>query len=550
MPNSVNSAFGRIVNALREFSVAQRTLALIGVAVLIVGSIALGAWLTRSTYSPLFTGLGGSDASAIVDQLDANGVPYQLSDGGATIMVPDTEVNGARLNAAAAGLPSLDSGGYTLLDTMGVTASEFQQSVTYKRAIEGELASTIGSIEGVSQASVQLAIPKESVFTSEKNDPTASVFIQTSAGATLTTDQVQAITHLTAAAVDGLTPENVAVISADGTVLSAVGTGATGTTDQQASTYEDRVRSSVQAMLDQVVGAGNATVVVAADMSLSSAQRVEETFTAPEGDPTLSESTSTQNFTGTGGAAGGVLGPDNIAVPTGTGTGDGTYTSDTATKNNAINKVTETTTIPAGQVTRQTISVAVNSDVVTSMDAATIRGLVEAAAGVDTTRGDDVQVELVSFTKPDATEAAAALAAAAAQEQQNNIVKIITTAVPFVGVALVLIILLSAFRGKRRKKGEEELDLGAFAASRESMEATALAVAAAAANLPIAAAPPATPVTPASPAYPAALPGDGAENESLGGIDRMRLEIDALAAVSPERTADYLRGLMDDRTRA
>jgi flagellar M-ring protein FliF len=215
--------------------------------------------------------------------------------------------------------------------------------------------------------------------------------------------------------------------------------------------------------------------------------------------------------------------------------------------------VTETTTIPAGQVTRQTISVAVNSDVVTSMDAATIRGLVEAAAGVDTTRGDDVQVELVSFTKPDATEAAAALAAAAAQEQQNNIVKIITTAVPFVGVALVLIILLSAFRGKRRKKGEEELDLGAFAASRESMEATALAVAAAAANLPIAAAPPATPVTPdspASPAYPAALPGDGAENESLGGIDRMRLEIDNLAAVSPERTADYLRGLMDDRTRA
>lgn len=548
MPNSVTSAFGRIVNALREFSVAQRTLALIGVAVLIVGSIALGAWLTRSTYSPLFTGLGGSDASAIVDQLDANGVPYQLSDGGATIMVPDTEVNGARLNAAAAGLPSLESGGYSLLDKMGVTASEFQQSVTYKRAIEGELASTIGSIDGVSQASVQLAIPEDSVFTSEKNDPTASVFIQTAAGATLTTDQVQAITHLTAAAVDGLTPENVAVISADGTVLSAVGTGATGTTDQQASTYEDRVRSSVQAMLDQVVGAGNATVVVAADMSLSSAQRVEETFTAPEGDPTLSESTSTQNFTGTGGAAGGVLGPDNIAVPTGSGTGDGTYTSDTATRNNAINKVTETTTIPAGQVTRQTISVAVNSDVVTTMDAATIRGLVEAAAGVDTTRGDAVQVELVSFTKPDATEAAAALAAAAAQEQQNNIVKIITTAVPFVGVALVLIILLSAFRGKRRKKGSgDELDLGEFAASRESMEATALAVAAAAANLPLAPPPPAAAVTESA---PAALPGDGAENEMPGGIDRMRLEIDNLAAVSPERTADYLRGLMDDRTRA
>lgn len=543
MPSSVTSAFGRITHALREFTVAQRTLALIGVAVLVVGSVALGAWFTRSTYAPLFSGLSATDASAIVDQLDADGVAYQLTDGGSTIMVPETDVNGARLKAAAAGLPSLESGGYSLLDSMGVTTSEFQQSVTYKRAIEGELASTIGALDGVSQASVRLAIPEDSVFVSEKNDPTASVFIETERGVNLSSEQVQAITHLTAASVDGLTPENVAVVSADGTVLSAVGVGATGSSDQQASTYEDRVRGAVQSMLDQVVGVGNATVVVAADMSLASAQRVEESFTTPEGDPALSEATDTQNYTGTGGGAAGVLGPDNIAVPTGTAGGDGTYTSESTTRNNAINKVTETTTIPAGEITRQTISVAVNSDIVTTMDAATLEGLVAAAAGIDETRGDAVQVELVSFTTPDVAVATEALAEARAQEQENNIVKIITTAVPFVGAALILVILLSAFRGKKRKKGDDGPDLGELAASRESLEATALAVAAT--NLPI-----------APPPVPAPLPSgnDGSlptpDDDGTTGIDRMKFEIDNLAAVSPERTAEYLRGLMDDRTRA
>ena len=110
---------------------------------------------------------------------------------------------------------------------------------------------------------------------------------------------------------------------------------------------------------------------------------------------------------------------------------------------------------------------------------------------------------------------------------------------PFVGAAIILVILLSAFRGKRRKKGDDGPDLGELAASRESLEATALAVAAT--NLPIAPA-------------PAPLPGADAglpiPDDDASGIDRMRLEIDNLAAVSPERTADYLRGLMEDRTRA
>ncbi|HEY8296128.1 MAG TPA: flagellar basal-body MS-ring/collar protein FliF, partial [Micrococcaceae bacterium] len=358
MPPQLSALFARFGRTIQGFSIAQRTIALIGIAGLVLGSIALASWLGQPSYSPLFSGLQGADANKIVDQLKADNVPYQLSNGGATIMVPQDKVNDERLKAAAAGLPASKTAGYSLLDNMGVTSSDFQQSVTYKRAIEGELASTIQSMDGVQTASVQLALPKDTVFVSEKTDPTASVFVETAKGASLNSDQVQAIVHLTSASIDGMKPTDVAVIDSSGKVLSAVGTGLAGGADKQATDYEAKVTSSVQAMLDQVAGPGNANVVVSATMNPSSGQTVAESFSSPSNAAPLSESQNTQSYTGTGGDAAGVLGAS--AAPS-NASGNGTYSSNNTTKNNAVNKTTATTTTPAGAVQRQTISVAVNS---------------------------------------------------------------------------------------------------------------------------------------------------------------------------------------------
>src|SRR6185312_9967541 len=114
----------------------------------------------------------------------------------------------------------------------------------------------------------------------------------------------------TSASIDGMKATDVSVVDSNGDVLSAVGTGATGSADKQSSDYETRVRDTVQAMLDRVVGPGNATVAVAADLSQESANRVQETYSTPDGSPTLSESTDKQiGATGTGGTgATGVLG--------------------------------------------------------------------------------------------------------------------------------------------------------------------------------------------------------------------------------------------------
>ncbi|TFB83819.1 flagellar M-ring protein FliF [Cryobacterium algoricola] len=536
MPRQISSFFQRLGQNIREFTVAQRTVAIIGVAVLALGIAALTMWATKPAYTPLFSGLAGADASAIVDQLATDKVDYQLSDGGATILVPQADVYAERLKAAAAGLPTSDTGGYSLLDKMGVTASEFQQSVTYKRALEGELANTIQAMQGVKTASVRLAIPKDTVFVSEKQDPTASVFVATQTGVTLSSDQVQAIVHLTSASIDGMKPTDVAVIDSKGIVLSAVGTGVTGTGAEQSTDYEQRVRGSVQAMLDKVLGAGNATVVVAADMSAQSASRVEESFTSPTNAPALNEAVKTETYTGSGAAgAAGVLGTTTTTTtPTGTST-DGSFTSADTTKNNAVNKVTETRTIPAGAVNRQTVSVAVNKDTIGSLNVADVTSLVSSAAGIDSTRGDAVTVEVVSFNGQAATDAAAALAQQDAQTSADRMGEIVRIGIITAGILITLILGMLLYARRSRRQSRESIEVDDMLQVRQALAPAAVPFGLTAPIAPIMIDPSPTVAF----GVPAFTPPVASE--------RMRVEIDALAQRDPKKTAEYLRGLMDDR---
>ncbi|TFC75586.1 flagellar M-ring protein FliF [Cryobacterium sp. TMS1-20-1] len=532
MPAPISAAFGRFGRAVREFTVAQRTVAIIGIAVLVLGIAALAMWAVKPNYTPLFSGLSGADASTIVEQLSTDGVPYELSDGGATILVPEADVYDQRLKSAAAGLPSDSTGGYSLLDTMGVTSSEFQQSVTYKRAIEGELARTISSLDGVQTASVRLAIPEASVFVSETNDPTASVFVQTKSGVTLSSSQVQAIVHLTSASIDGMKSSDVAVVDAAGTVLSAVGVGATGTAGQQASDYETRVSGAVQTMLNRVVGAGNATVVVTADMSTESASRVEEVFTTPEDAPALTETVDTETYAGTGGGAAGVLGPDNIAVPDGA-TGDGTFASESTVRDNAINKVTESRTIPAGAVTRQTVSVAINADAAANVNLADLTALVSTAAGIDVIRGDAVTVEAIAFDTTAADAAAAAIAAGTAAEASARLVQMVTVGIIAVSILLAIVAGLVIYARRSKRMSRESLDIGDLAGERGALGAPTVALSLEGIDAPLELAPVVVPIV---------------REPSI--TDQQRADIDALALRDPQKTAEYLRTLMDDREMA
>ncbi|WP_336640240.1 flagellar basal-body MS-ring/collar protein FliF [Microbacterium sp. USHLN272] len=544
MPKVITNSFERVKLIVSGFSIAQRTIAIIGVALLVMGAVALGAWLTKPQMSPLFTGLSAGDASAVVDQLKSAGVGYELAEGGATILVPDDQVYAQRLAAASAGLPGDTSEGYTLLDKMGVTASEFQQSVTYKRAIEGELASTIGAMDGISTASVQLAIPEESVFVSEQQTPTASVFVKTRNGATLSDEKIEAIIHLTSASVPGMTPEDVAVTDQNGTVLSAVGSGVAGNSSKQATEHEARVAASVNRMLETIVGPGNATVTVSADVANSTSERMDETYSAPEGDLSASEQTKTETYTGGQGGGTGVLGPDNIAVPNGAD-GDGAYEFEETSRNNAVNKSTEKTITPAGEVTRQTVSIALNRGTVTGVTAAQIETLVASAAGIDVERGDTIAVEFVEFAGAGANAAQTALAAAeaeqAAQFQQELVRSAIIGGSILLAVIILVVFLSIRLRMKRRIAYTDEGPIEYLATLTESEEQKLKSLKGLQDREALTA-----PLLPQ--VSPTLLDVEEEPEREQILVERRRREIDDIARREPQATATALASLMDEST--
>ena len=301
-----------------------------------------------------------------------------------------------------------------------MTSSEFQQQVTYQRALEGELARTIGAMDGVSAASVKLALPQESVFVSETPDPTASVFIQTGATGALPPASVQAIVHLVSASIENMKPEGVAVIDSNGVVLSSVG-GDSSTVMQsgQISEYEQRIATNVQAMLDRVVGAGNAVVSVSAELDYDKTQTTTETFSSDPSAAPLSESTTREEYTNASNetTAGGVLGPDNITQPVDAASDNGSYLKETAVRNNAVNKVTSVQETAPGSVKRQSVSVVVSKEAAASLNMGELEDMVAAAAGFDEGRGDVVSVSRMTFDETAAETAQVALSEAVAEER-------------------------------------------------------------------------------------------------------------------------------------
>lgn len=539
MPAPLQALFRRITATIAGFSFAQKTLAVLGILVLVLGGIGLGAWLGQPKYVPLFSGISAADAQAITDQLHSDNVPYQLTDGGATILVPQAQVYQERMKAAAANLPSSTNQGYSLLNTMGVTTSDFQQTVTYKRAMEGELANTIDAMNGVKTSSVKLAIPQPTVFTDATQDPTASVFVAETPGTTLSGSQVQAIVHLVSASTVGMKPSDVSVIDAAGNVLSTAGSTFAAGTDDQAKTYDAAVQSSVQSMLDKVLGSGNSTVVVNALMDNSSSTKTTDQYTIPTGAPVSSSTSQKETYTGTGaGTASGVLGTSattngvsNTATNSG---GNGTYSSDSSTSDNVLNKTSTTQQIPAGSVQRQTVSVAVDTAAARKAGVSMnqIQSMVANAAGANSTRGDTVGVQFVSFSQANAVAAKQALAAATAQAQQAQLTAWIRDGVIALAVIAGLITMMIMIRRRRRAVFDEPAPLF-DEPTVPLMTLTAIPEPGVLGAVPPAAGAVTAGATPPAPDVIAA--------------GQRKAEIEQLAVSDPRRAADFLLALMDDR---
>ncbi|WP_435299646.1 flagellar basal-body MS-ring/collar protein FliF [Timonella sp. A28] len=528
MPQQITTAFSKLLAAIREFSVAQRTIAVIGLALLVVAAIAVTSWVSKPQMRALYTNLAPADASAIVDQLTSNGVAYELTNGGATIMVPADQVYDQRLKVASSGLTPVSESGYSLLDNMGLTASTFQQNVTYKRALEGELSATVSSMAGVETATVQLALPEESVFVSESPDPTASVFVKAKGGTAFSDDQVQAMIQFVASSVPGMKSTDVSVVDASGAVLSAQGAEKSAASSKETAEYETRVSKNIQGMLDRIVGNGMAVVSVTAELDYDATERTSEKFTSNKDAQPLTERESTEEYVGTGNNATGVLGPDNIAVPN--GENGGNYTNSTTERNNAVDKVTEHTVTAPGTVKKQSISVAVDDAAAAAINMQDLQAMVASAAGIDEERGDVVTVTRMAFDKSAADAAQQALQAAEEQEAAAAQRLLIRDAAIAAALLIAAIIVVVALRRRKRKAQQfedlEPLDLGEVMLTREENR-----------------------INPAAlldeidmPVLPE-LPSDA--DQAAQVTERKRQDVGVLADENPAQIANHLRELME-----
>jgi flagellar basal-body M-ring protein/flagellar hook-basal body protein fliF len=284
-PAPVAAVFAKTSSWFRALSKATRIL-FVSTGVLAAVFVSyLGYRQTHEPYAVLFGQLEQDDAGAIVAKLKELNAPYRLGVGGSTIEVPESRVGELRLELASSGMPRGGGVGFESFDKMKLGATEFEQRVLYRRALEGELARTIGTLAAVQSARVHLVLPEKSVFIARAEPASASIVLRLRTGRALGPSEVSGIVHLTAASVAGLAADRVALLTTDGEMLrkprdASDGTAQASEEDQgsRQHTIEVQLEERARLMLEKVVGPGHVDVRVTAELDPARVERVEEHY--------------------------------------------------------------------------------------------------------------------------------------------------------------------------------------------------------------------------------------------------------------------------------
>lgn len=252
------------------------------VAVILIAAICVTLlWLKDEPYAVLFSNLNDRDGGEVVSQLEKMNIPYQLTIGGSTILIPKDSVYETRLRLAQQGLPKGGAVGFELLDKERFGTSQFIEQINYQRALEGELARTISTINIIEEARVHLALPKHSLFVRERKFPSASIILTLLPGRALSQRQIDAIIHLTASGVPELQTDKVSIVDQNGNLLTDenLHNGVINAAQIEFVEHiENRVRQRIEKILTPVVGEENVTVQVSAEVDFSRQELTTETY--------------------------------------------------------------------------------------------------------------------------------------------------------------------------------------------------------------------------------------------------------------------------------
>lgn len=276
-----------LLNLWRQLGLNQRVSLIVATLAVLAGLVAVVLWSRRPDMQLLYANLGEKDAAAIIGQLETQNIKHEVSAGGSAVRVPADQVYKLRMDLATKGLPGGDGVGFEIFDKGQFGLSDFVQRTNYLRALQGELARTISQVAGVRAARVMIVQPENRLLLTESGvKSTASVFVDMG-GSRLELEQVNAIRHLVANAVQGLATDQVAVVDNRGRVLSeelrqdpTLGTASSQMRYKQQ--VEDYLSKKVETMLAAVIGPGNAVVRVSAEIETEATTQSSETFD-PEG---------------------------------------------------------------------------------------------------------------------------------------------------------------------------------------------------------------------------------------------------------------------------
>ncbi len=398
-----------------------RLAAMAVVAVMLLGFFAfIIARSTAPQLAPLYTNLEFDDSAAIVEELNGMGVPYELRGEGATILVPRDQITTIRMSLAQDGLPSRGQVGYEIFDSQSTLgATSFIQNINHVRALEGELARTIGAISRVESARVHLVLPERELFRREVQEPSASIVL--TVRGQLASGEIRAIQHLVASAIEGLSPNAVSIVDSSGTLLAS-GTGdddmsvAAQALEERTLGIETRMRDRIEELLASIVGLGRARVQVSAELDLNRSTTTSEVFD-PESQVVRSSQLVETGDQSTGPNTSGQVTVANELPGASeqnaenSGGAQSVSSSLEETYNYEISSTTETQVTEAGAIKR--LSVAVVVDGIYTYDAACngtyeprsqadidqIAALVRGAMGYDEARGDQIEVINMQFAE-------------------------------------------------------------------------------------------------------------------------------------------------------
>jgi len=406
--------FVKTLGASRIAAMGAVTIALIGFFVFLIMRV------TTPQMTPLFTDLAYDDSAAIVKELDRQAVPYELRDDGSIVLVPKDRVTRLRMAFAEGGLPKGGGVGYEIFDKSEVLGTtSFVQNINNVRALEGELARTIRSLDRVQDARVHLVMPDRPLFSRDKVDATASIVLKVRG--TLEPNQVRAIRHLVAGAVNGLRPERVSIVDERGQLLAdGAGNDPNGSdvsSDERQAAFEKRLRSQVEAIVSSVVGPNHARVQVAADFDFNRVTQTSDKYD-PEGrvvrsSQTREETSATNDGKDNqvtvgneipGGQRQAAPAPDNAAAR------DESRKSEEIV-NYEISKTTKTEVIEGGRLNRISVAVLVDGTYGkndkgestyqprSKEELDQIATLVRSAIGFSQKRGDQVEIVNLRFAE-------------------------------------------------------------------------------------------------------------------------------------------------------